>query len=102
MDRSRKMALRLAVGLVMLGVVISWQPLGAYVALWREVTLWPVALAYCLTAPMVLLRARQTQYLASLQGMRVGFGPIVDLQLATTFYGLFAPGIVAMGVLRWY
>src|SRR4051794_35708848 len=102
MHRSRRMMFRLSIGVVLLGVVTSWQPLGEYGALWREVTFWPLALAYCLTAPMVLLRARQTQYLASLQGMHVGFRPLVALQLATTFYGLFAPGVVAMGLIRWY
>lgn len=102
MRRSTKTVLKLAVGVTLLGVVLSWRPWGEYAAVWRGITPWPAILAFCLTAPMVMLRARQAQYLASLQGMRLGFGPLVGLQLATTFYGLFAPGIVAMGLLRWY
>ena len=94
--------LGVAVSLVLLGLMVSWQPIAEYRAVWRDAVLWPMTIAFSLTIPMVMLRARQTQSLARLQGMRVGFGPLVGLQLATTFYSLFVPGVVAVGVLRWY
>lgn len=97
-----KSLLGVGFSLVLLGLLIFWQPRDAYVEVWRQVVLWPVAIAYALTLPMVLLRAWQTSCLARLQKMRVGFAPLVALQLATSFYSLFVPGIVAVGVVRWY
>jgi uncharacterized membrane protein YbhN (UPF0104 family) len=102
MRRGLKASLGIVVSLVLLGLLIVWQPLDEYLAVWRQAMLWPILLAFALTVPMVLLRARQTWSLARLQGMRVGFRPLVGLQLATTFYGMFVPGIVAVGLLRWY
>ncbi|HEX2526051.1 MAG TPA: lysylphosphatidylglycerol synthase transmembrane domain-containing protein [Geminicoccus sp.] len=102
MGRGLKAFLGIAFSLVLLGLLIWWQPMDEYLAVWQQATLWPIAVVFLLTIPMVMLRARQTQSLARLQGMQVGFGPLVGLQLATTFYGLFVPGVVAVGVLRWY
>ena len=94
--------LGMAVSLGLLGLVLASQPLDGFLAVLRQAMLWPVLLAFALTVPMALLRAWQTSCLARLQGMRVGFGPLLGLQLATSFYGLFLPGVVAAGVLRWY
>jgi uncharacterized membrane protein YbhN (UPF0104 family) len=88
--------------LSLLGLVLAWQPLDQFAVVLRQVVLWPVLLAFALTVPMVLLRTWQTSCLARLQGMQVGFGPLLGLQLAISFYGLFLPGVVAAGVLRWY
>lgn len=88
--------------MALLSLLIFLQPFGEYAAVWEQARLWPVMLAYGLTVPMVLLRAWQAACLARLQRISVGFGSLVGLQLATTFYGLFAPGIVAAGMLRWY
>lgn len=102
MARGLKALAGITISLALLGVLIWWQPVDEYITVWKEAAVWPVVLAYALTVPMVALRTRQTQSLARLQGMTVKYRPLLALQLATTFYGLFVPGIVAVGVLRWY
>ena len=59
-------------------------------------------MAFSLLAPMIGLRVWQMRHLARLQAMDLAVGELVKLQLATAFYGLFLPGILAVGGFRWY
>jgi glycosyltransferase 2 family protein len=61
-----------------------------------------VAAAFLLLPLMLHLRAVQIWVLTRAQGMALSVRQLLLINLVTTFYGLFLPGAVAGGAVRWY
>ena len=101
--RSRaKLLAKLALAGVGIALLIAWQPLDDYAKVWRQIAVAPVLAAFSLLVPMIGLRIWQVRHLARLHGMDIAVGDLAKLQLAIAFYGLFLPGVLAAGALRWY
>ena len=52
--------------------------------------------------PINYLSAFETQYLTGIQGIKLSVTEILKIHLATSFYGLFLPGILSAGAVKWY
>lgn len=52
--------------------------------------------------PINFLSAFQTHYLTKVQGMTISIVQIMKIHLITNYYGLFLPGILAGGAVKWY
>ncbi len=52
--------------------------------------------------PINYLSALETQYLTRIQGLNLSVVEILKIHLATSFYGLFLPGILSGGAVKWY
>lgn len=52
--------------------------------------------------PINYLSALETQYLTRIQGLNLSVMEILKIHLATGFYGLFLPGILSGGAVKWY
>jgi uncharacterized protein (TIRG00374 family) len=55
-----------------------------------------------LTAPIAFFSALETQYIMKVQGMTLTVVEILKINLATNFYGLFLPGTLSGGAIKWY
>jgi hypothetical protein len=55
-----------------------------------------------LATPISYLSAFETQYLTRIQGINLSVFKILKIQLASSFYGLFLPGILSGGAVKWY
>src|SRR3972149_11698835 len=61
-----------------------------------------VLIGLALLAPIIYLSAFETRYLTRIQGMSLTVFEIIKINLATNFYGLFLPGILSGGAIKWY
>ena len=61
-----------------------------------------ILLGLILASPISYLSAFETQYLTKIQGMSLSVFEILKIQLATSFYGLFLPGTLSGGAVKWY
>ncbi|MGE5804553.1 MAG: lysylphosphatidylglycerol synthase domain-containing protein, partial [Ignavibacteria bacterium] len=52
--------------------------------------------------PINYLSALETQYLTRIQGLNLSVLEILKIHLATSFYGLFLPGVLSGGAVKWY
>jgi uncharacterized protein (TIRG00374 family) len=55
-----------------------------------------------LVIPIIYLSAFETRYLTRIQGIDLSTFEIIKIHLATSFYGLFLPGIISAGAVKWY
>ena len=55
-----------------------------------------------LVLPVIYLSALETGYLTSIQGIKLSVLEILKVHLATNFYGLFLPGVLSGGAVKWY
>lgn len=61
-----------------------------------------VIIALLLAAPINYLSAFQTHYLTKIQGMKLTVLTILKINLVTTYYSLFLPGMLSGGAVKWY
>lgn len=55
-----------------------------------------------LTVPIIYLSALETQFLLKIQDMTIPVIEIIKINLSTSFYGLFLPGTLSGGAIKWY
>jgi uncharacterized protein (TIRG00374 family) len=60
-----------------------------------------VLLGMATAIPIILLSAFQVQYLTRIQGMAISLVGLIRINMATAFYALFLPGILAGGAVKW-
>lgn len=58
--------------------------------------------AWALALAQVGISASRLKILTDRQGMRLSVGKITEISLVAQFYGLFLPGELAQGAVRWY
>lgn len=61
-----------------------------------------VIIAVLLAAPINYLSAYQTHYLTKIQKINITILAILKVNLITSYYNLFLPGILSGGVIKWY
>jgi uncharacterized membrane protein YbhN (UPF0104 family) len=61
-----------------------------------------VLVGLAMTPLTLLVGAVYTRMLAERQGLTLTIGQIVHIGYVTQFYGLFVPGVIAGGAIRWY
>jgi len=61
-----------------------------------------ILMGIILATPISYLSAFETHYLTKIQGMSSSVFEILKIQLATSFYGLFLPGTLSGGAVKWY
>ncbi|MDX1540700.1 MAG: lysylphosphatidylglycerol synthase transmembrane domain-containing protein [Geminicoccaceae bacterium] len=94
--------LRLGLSATLLLAVLALVPLGEVAAVLGRVDPWLAAAGFALVIPKLLASGLRMLALVRIQGLRVGLGGLIALNLATSFYALFLPGHLAAGALRWY
>ncbi|MDA8166032.1 MAG: lysylphosphatidylglycerol synthase transmembrane domain-containing protein [Desulfobacteraceae bacterium] len=68
----------------------------------RETRLLPFAGAALTLFPITLLGGCQALYMTRAQGIPLSLRDMVRINLATAFYALFLPGVLAGGAVKWY
>lgn len=94
--------LRLIVSLAIMTYILSVLPREELVAALRGVDLGVFGLALLCFAPTVYLAARKLQILLAGQDMRFSVRRLCAINLSSEFYGLFLPGSLAQGAVRWH
>lgn len=97
-----KLIVKGAISVLLLFAIFSFVPIREVLNELRDIN--PAyAVAGLLISPvMALLRAIQIRILAIWQGLSLTAGQIFRIGYITQFYGLFLPGILAGGAIRWY
>jgi uncharacterized membrane protein YbhN (UPF0104 family) len=94
--------LRVVASGALLLAVIAAVPFEEVTTALRGAKPWLVVAGFALLAPKLLMDGLRMLPLLRAQGLRLGLGALVALNLATSFYALFLPGQLAAGAVRWY
>jgi glycosyltransferase 2 family protein len=93
---------RIVVSTAILALLFSFIPFGDVMAALRGADPVFVLLAFGLVPVTTAMSAAQQKVLTDQQGMPLSFAKIVQINLATHFYGIFVPGYLAGGLYRWH
>lgn len=93
---------RLLVSGGLLWFILARISFGSVVEVLLRVQWFPLAVGIGFILLTTYAAAIQLKMLTDRQGMTRPLGELVAINLATSFYGLFLPGYLAGGVLRWY
>jgi uncharacterized membrane protein YbhN (UPF0104 family) len=85
-------ALRLLVAIAVLGALFRWIPLREVLGVLRSAEPWGVALAFAWVLALQVAVAFRLRVLAAFQGLRLSTLAVLEINLATRFYGFFLPG----------
>lgn len=95
-------SLKLGLSGVVMGLIVHHLPLHELLATARGAHPGYVLLGILAIVPNFYLKALQLYWVARAQHMSVSVRQILGINLATQFYGLFLPGYLAGGAIRWY
>lgn len=93
---------KLVVSATLLALVFNALPFSDLIGALGRADPFLVLVAYLTTPPVLYLGAVQFWLLTRAQGMSQSVRQILTVNLATQFYGLFLPGSLAGGAIRWY
>jgi glycosyltransferase 2 family protein len=94
--------LKVAVSVGLLVLIFHSVPFPAIWASLRQANPGYVAAGLLLAVPMTIISALRLQLLLASIGVPVSLGEVLRINLTASFYGLFLPGFLSTGVLRWY
>ena len=101
-----KKQLLLAIKIILSGILLAYLlykiPLNEIIESIRSTNLLLFIAGILLATPINYLSALETQYLTRIQGINLSVFEILKIHLATNFYGLFLPGILSGGAVKWY
>jgi uncharacterized membrane protein YbhN (UPF0104 family) len=97
-----KVVIKGTVSIVLLAVVFMFVPIREVVQELRHVDPGYAIAGLLLSPPMACLRAIQIRIFAVWQSLSLTIGQIIRIGYISQFYGLFLPGILAGGAVRWY
>jgi uncharacterized membrane protein YbhN (UPF0104 family) len=97
-----RLTLRLLLSAVIVWVLFTRIPVTEVGRVLRSVNGGFVALAIALVPLFTYVGAAQQRVLTMHQGLTLSTPRILEINVAAQFYGLFLPGYLAGGVLRWY
>jgi len=95
-------AFKTVLTLALLYLIFTRVPLGTVLLSIRSADMKWFALACLAGIVSASFAAMRTKRLTDRQGMSLSAGMLFEISLATSFYGLFLPGFLSGGVLRWY
>jgi uncharacterized protein (TIRG00374 family) len=101
-SRTWKLALRIAVSVALLAVVLWKIPFDAFLSHLSDVDLLPMFASYLLIPIMGYIDANRTKMMTDLHDMTLSVAAICRINFITSFYSLFLPGYLAGGVIRWH
>lgn len=94
--------LKILLSVILLAYLFSIIPFKEIVDAVFSADLLLFAAAMLLGAPINYLSALETRYLTTAQGINLSVYEILKIHLITSFYGLFLPGILSGGAVKWY
>lgn len=97
-----KTALKLLVSVAVLALIVRQVSFHAIADALRGADPRLVLLGILPLPLMSWLAALQMRVATELQGLKLPLRRIIEVNLSTAFYGLFLPGVIAGGALRWY
>jgi uncharacterized protein (TIRG00374 family) len=97
-----RLALRLLLSAAILWILLTRIPIVEVARVLRSVNAGYVLLAIALVPLYTYVGAAQQRVLTTHQGLALSTARILEINIAAQFYGLFLPGYLAGGVLRWY
>lgn len=97
-----RLALRLLLSAAIVWILFTRIPVTEVGRVLRSVHAGYVLLAIALVPLYTYVGAAQQRLLTSHQGLALSTARILEINIAAQFYGLFLPGYLAGGVLRWY
>jgi len=96
------LALKIIVSGILLTYLFTIIPISAILSSIKSADIILVLIGIILASPISYLSALETQYLTKIQGMTLSVFEILKIHLATNFYGLFLPGTLSGGAIKWY
>lgn len=96
------LAIKIIISVILLAYLFSIIPVTEIVSSIKSAEIYLVLIGLILAAPISYLSALETQYLTKIQGMSLSVFEILKVHLATSFYGLFLPGTLSGGAVKWY
>ena len=94
--------LRITLSLGFLAGVLAVAPLDEVATVLASAAPLPIAIGFALVVPKLLTAGLRMLALVRSQGLRLGLGRLIAINLATSFYALFMPGQLVAGAVRWY
>ena len=95
-------ALKIILSGILLFYLFSIIPFSEILSSIKSAEIILVLIGIILATPINYLSALETQYLTKIQGMTLSVFEILKIHLVTNFYGLFLPGILSGGAVKWY
>lgn len=96
-----RVLLKCLVSLGLIGVILYMVPLSTILGSLQDASLPIVAFTLCLTVSMVIIAGFYTSTLARIQGQAISPLRFAHISFTTLFYGIFLPGAIAGGLIRW-
>ncbi|MEE8554924.1 MAG: lysylphosphatidylglycerol synthase transmembrane domain-containing protein [bacterium] len=102
MTKRRWWVLQLLISAAVLGIIFTKIPLSDVVQAMASAHLGFVALGLAASLVIIVLDAIQMKLLTDRQEMSLMLWQIIEVNMTTKFYGLFLPGHLSAGMVRWY
>lgn len=102
MKKYSSFLIKILISGILLAVLFYKIPFSEIVAALRSADSILITFGMALLIPILFLSAFETTYLTKVQGMEIKTFEMVKIHLATYFYGLFLPGTLAGGAVKWY
>ena len=96
------LALKIILSGILLTYLLSTIPLNEIIDSIFSTDLFLFLAGMLLAMPINYLSALETQYLTRIQGINLSVFEILKIHLVTNFYGLFLPGTLSGGAVKWY
>lgn len=96
------LVIKIIISFILLAYLFSIIPVTQVIFSIKSAEIYLVLIGFILAAPISYLSALETKYLTKIQGMSLSVFEILKIHLATNFYGLFLPGTLSGGAVKWY
>ena len=96
-----RIVVKCLVSLTLIGIILYMVPLSSILGSLRETSLPIVAATLCLTIAMIIIAGAYASTLATIQGHGISAMRFAHISFTTLFYGLFLPGAISGGLIRW-
>ena len=102
MEKYIRFSLKIIISGIVLAYLFSIIPFSSILSSILSADLSLLMIGIIISSPISYLSALETQYLTKIQGMTLSVFEILKIHLATSFYGLFLPGTLSGGAVKWY
>jgi glycosyltransferase 2 family protein len=102
MNKNIILALKIILSGILLAYLLTIIPLNDIINSILSAKLFLFLTGLLLVFPISYLSAVETGYLTGIQGIKLSVIEILKVHLATNFYGLFLPGVLSAGAVKWY
>lgn len=102
MKKKTLLAIKITMSGILLTYLFSIIPFSEILSSIKSAEIIFILIGIILATPISYLSAFETQYLTKIQGMSLSVFEILKIHLATSFYGLFLPGTLSGGAIKWY